>query len=80
MSAYKVGLKKTNLQNQPLAAFYYFGVSWKAVIVWSLTFEQRQIDHQSWWQNWPILYAFQLCCWVEDLKTCILGSRTVSMV
>ena len=50
----------------PLAAVYHFGASWKGVIARSLTFEPRQIEGRSWWQNWPILFALQLCCWVED--------------
>ena len=49
--------KEPNLQNPPLATFYHFGASWKAVITQSLTFEQRQIKGQSWWQNWPIVCA-----------------------
>ena len=57
----------------------HFGASWKAVIARSLTFEQRQIEGWSWWQNWPISCAFQLCCWVGDLKTNSLGSRPASM-
>ena len=73
------GGKEPNLQNLPLAAFYHFGASWKAVIARSLTFEQRQIEGWSWWQNWPISCAFQLCCWVGDLKTNSLGSRPASM-
>ena len=51
------GRKEPNLQNPPLATFYHFGASWKAVITRPLTFEQRQIEGQSWWQNWPILCA-----------------------
>ena len=51
----------------------------KAVIARSLTFDQIQIEGQPWWQNGPILCALQLCCWVEDLKTNILGSRPVFM-
>ena len=58
-----------------LAAFYHFGASWKAAIARCLTLEQSQIEHWSWWQNWPISCALQLCCWVEELKTSILGSR-----
>ena len=73
------GGKEPNLQNLPLAAFYHFGASWKAVIARSLTFDQIQIEGQPWWQNGPILCALQLCCWVEDLKTNILGSRPVFM-
>ena len=73
------GGKEPNLQNLPLAAFYHFGSSWKAVIARSLTFEPRQIEGWAWWQNWPISCALQLCCWVEDLKTNILGSRPVFM-
>ena len=73
------GGKEPNLQNLPLAAFYHFGASWKAVIARSLTFEQRQIEGWSWWQNWPISCALQLCCWVGDLKTNSLGSRPASM-
>ena len=61
------------------AAFYHFGASWKAVIARSLTFEPRQIEGRSWWQNWPILFALQLCCWIEDLKTNSLGSRLAIM-
>ena len=57
----------------------HFGASWKAVIARSLTFEPRQIEGWSWWQNWPISCAFQLCCWVGDLKTNSLGSRPASM-
>ena len=68
-----------NLQNPPFAAFYHFGASWKAVIALSLTFDQIQIEGQPWWQNGPILCALQLCCWFEDLKTNILGSRPVFM-
>merc|ERR1712016_380223 len=49
--------KEPNFQNPPLATFYHFGASWKAVITRSLTFEQRQIEGQSWWQNWPIVCA-----------------------
>ena len=45
----------------------------------SLTFEQRQIEGQSWWQNWPIVYALKLCFWVEDFKTNSLGSRPAIM-
>ena len=41
--------------------------------------EQRQIEGWSWWQNWPILCALQLCCWVEDLNSNGLGSRPASM-
>ena len=67
------GGKEPNLQNLPLAAFYHFGASWKAVVARSVTLEQRQIEGWSWWQNWPILCALQLCCWVEDLKTNISG-------
>ena len=71
--------KEPNLQNPPLATFDHFGASWKAVSARSLTFDQRQIEGRPWWQNWPILCALQLCCWVEDLKTNILGSRPVFM-
>ena len=71
----RLGWKEPNLQNPPLAAFYHFGASRKAVIARSLTFEPRQIEGRTWWQNWPILFALQLCCWVEDLKTNSLGSR-----
>ena len=46
--------------------------------VQSLTFEQRQIEGWSWWQNWPILCPLQLCCWVEDLNSNSLGSRPAS--
>ena len=73
------GGKEPNLQNLPLAAFYHFGASWKAVVARSVTLEQRQIEGWSWWQNWPILCALQLCCWVEDLNSNSLGSRPASM-
>ena len=62
-----------------MATFDHFGASWEAVITRSLTFEQRQIEGQSWWQNWPIVCALKLCCWVEDLKMNSLGSRLVNM-
>ena len=44
---------------------YHFGASWKAVIVRSLTFEQRQTERQPWSQNWPMgtKCALQLCIW-----------------
>ena len=71
--------KEPNLQNLPLAAFYHFGARWKAVVARSVTLEQRQIEGWSWWQNWPILCALQLCCWVEDLNSNSLGSRPASM-
>ena len=67
--------KDPNLQNLPLAAFYHFGASWKAVIAQSLTFEQRQIECQSLWQNWPILCALLLCFCGKHLNTNSLGSR-----
>ena len=73
------GGKEPNLQNLPLAAFYHFGASWKAVVARSVTLEQRQIEGWSWWQNWPILCALQLCCWVEDLISNSLGSRPAFM-
>ena len=57
----------------------HFGASWKAVIARSLTFEPRQIEGWSWWQNWPISCALQLCCWVEDINSNSLGSRPASM-
>ena len=63
------------LQNSPWAANYHFGASWKAVIARSLTFEQRQIECQSWWQNWPILCALQLCFCEKHLNKNSLGSR-----
>ena len=75
----RLGWKEPNLQNPPLAAFYHFGASRKAVIARSLTFEPRQIEGRTWWQNWPILFALQLCCWVEDWKTNSLGSRLAIM-
>ena len=62
-----------------MATFDHFGVSWEAVITRSLTFEQRQIEGQSWWQNWPIVCALKLCCWVEDLKMNGLGCRLANM-
>ena len=71
--------KEPNLQNLPLAAFYHFGARWKAVVARSVTLEQRQIEGWSWWQNWPILCALQLCCWVEDLISNSLGSRPAFM-
>ena len=49
------GWKKPNLQKSTVG--YHFGASWKAVMTQSLTFEQRQIEGRSWWQNWPILCA-----------------------
>ena len=73
------GVHTHDLQNPTLAAFYHFGASSKALLAWSLTFEQRQIEGQPWWQNWSILYVLQLCCWVEDLKTNSLGSRQAYM-
>ena len=63
------GWKEPNLQYLPFAAFYHFGASWKAVIARSLTFEQRQIEGWSWWQNWPILCALQFSCWARGWKT-----------
>ena len=69
------GGKEPNLQNLPLAAFYHFGASWKAVIARSLTFEQRQIECQSWWQNWPILCALHFCFCEKHLNKNSLGSR-----
>ena len=69
----------SNLQYRLLAAFSHFGANSKAVLARSLTFEQRQIEGQPWWQNWPILYALQLCCWVEDLKMNSLGSTPANM-
>ena len=73
------GGKEPNLQNLPLAAFYHFGASWKAVVARSVTLEQRQIEGWSWWQNWPILCTLQLCCWIEDLNSNSLCSRPASM-
>ena len=49
------GWKKPNLQKSTVG--YHFGASWKAVMTQSLTFEQRQIEGRSWWQNWPIVCA-----------------------
>ena len=71
------GWKKPNLQKSTVG--YHFGASWKAVMTQSLTFEQRQIEGRPWWQNWPILYALQLCCWVEDLKMNSVGSTPANM-
>ena len=71
------GWKKPNLQKSTVG--YHFGASWKAVMTQSLTFEQRQIEGRSWWQNWPFLCALQLCCWAEDLKTHSLGSTPAIM-
>ena len=34
--------------------YLYFGAGWKAVIVRSLTFEEKQTERQSWSQNSPI--------------------------
>ena len=62
-----------------MATFDHFGASWKAVIRRSLIFEQRQIEDQSWRQNWPIVCALKLCCWVEDLKMNSLGCRLANM-
>ena len=58
------GGKEPNLQNLPLAAFYHFGASWKAVVARSVTLEQRQIKGWSWWQNWPTLCALQLVTFI----------------
>ena len=44
-----------------------------SVIARSLLFYQRQIEHQSWWQNCPILCALQLCFWGKHLNTNSLG-------
>ena len=73
------GGKEPNLQNLPLAAFYHFGASWKAVIARSLTFEQRQIEDCSFQQSWPISFALQLCCWDVDLKSNNFGSTPLIM-
>ena len=42
------------------AAFCHFGTSLQAISAQSLSFEQRQIEGQSCWQNWPfcVLYNF----------------------
>ena len=55
------GWKEPNLQNPLLAAPCHFLASCKTVIARILVFRQRQVQHQSWWQNWPILCALPLC-------------------
>ena len=39
---------------------------WKAVIAQSLTLEQRQIERQSTWQDWPL--CTHNCFWGKRLK------------
>ena len=51
----------------------YFGASWKAVFARSLTFEQRQIERQSWWENLSISCALQLCFCGKHLNTTSLA-------
>ena len=63
----------------PIAASYHFGASFAATNARSLYCEQREIEGRSGWQNWPLLCALQLCCWIEDLKTNSLGSRPAIM-
>ena len=65
--------KEPNLPNPPLATFDHFGASQKALSAGSLTFEQRQIKGQPWWQNWPIFMLSNVAVGLKTYKRIVWG-------